>query len=319
MLSTYVSLAIIGIVVVFWLFLLWRLTFYRIVKQKAAQKALERGMPIDGTILSAQEFGSGKLRRTKITVEFLNFSKSPITEDFIFVDTKPEQRRYEVGKRIRLVLNSEAKNGKPVSLAEGKLVTGNLFLFISSALFFGYLYGAYQLYLFCDNIVGGDWNNADRLFQNNPTMPLLGLIFIGTLLFQYLIFSLVFNLFKSKKGISDFELKYHGIKTTATILRYEGTNITINQNPVVRFYYTYNDRSGRPHQDKDQVAIGRLEIGNLSGITEKDIMYLPHSPEKSKLVENLKPVLIEGCMKGIFLFIAFVFSVVIITLFITML
>jgi len=315
MTSSIISFSIIVLIVVFWFFILMKVTFIRIWKLKRADDNHQHGQPVDGTVIASSVKGPGKLKQTNVTVEFQNFAQTPITEDFKFVDTRPEENRYSVGKRVRLTLNEDAKGQPSVKLEGGKNVVGKLYLFISTILVAAYIYGAYSLYKFCESKVSGDWNNIEKLFEYNPAMPLLGLIFMGVLLFNYLLFGFIGKKISGNKG-SDTKLKFHGVKAMATIVKYEDTNMMINNNPMVKFYYTFQDRFGTTHNGEDKKIVGKLEIGLLPTKKEIEIIYLPESPEESKLVENLKSNAIAGCMNIVVLFIAFIFSVVLICLFI---
>lgn len=314
--SNLISLSIIGLIIVFWFIVILKYTLLRILKLKLSANINERGQTIDGKVIASETKGSGKFKRQKITVEFLNFAQTPITEEFRFVDTKPEQYRYEVGKRVSLILNPDLKKGGPIKLAGASTQISKVFILISLLIISGYAYGVFKLYEYCTAILGGNWANYEMLVENNEAMPTVGIVFLSVLIFNSFIFKMISSITKSKKNISDVELKYHGAKAMAAINKYEDTGVSVNDNPMVKFHYTFEDKYGKVHVSDDKIIVGKLDIGQLPALKEKEVLYLVNDPSQSKFVENLKPNVLGGCLKGVSYLVAFIFSIILMVMFI---
>lgn len=317
MTSSLISFSFIVLIVVFWFYILLKVTFIWIWKLKKTDESAEIGQPINGTVTASSATNAGKYKSMNITVEFPNFAQTLITEDFRFVDSRPEENRYAIGKRIMLFVNQNAKGGPSIKLGGGKAVVGKFYLFISTVLVGAYVYGAYQLFRFCHKQIHGDWGQLDELFSVSSEINTVGFIFLGVLLFNYFLFKYISTVFGGKIKSSDRELKYYGEKAVATISKYEDTGMTINDNPMVKFYYTYQDKYGTTHSGEDKKLVGKLDIGLLPTTKEKDVIYMSQNPGVSKFVDNLKPTMaMGGCLNGVVLLIAFIFSCILMGMFI---
>src|SRR5687768_16010159 len=120
MISSYISLSILTLMVLFWIILVFRITLVRYFKLRMQADASETGRPVQGTVISCKKTGAGRFRSIQIKVEFPNFSQAMVHEDFRFVDSRPEENRYEEGKRVTLLLDDQAKGGPTVKIAGGK-------------------------------------------------------------------------------------------------------------------------------------------------------------------------------------------------------
>jgi len=318
MTSSMISFSFIVLIVVFWFYMLLKVTFILIWKLKKVDDSAETGQPINGTVISSTARNTGKNKLMKITVEFQNFSQALITEEFQFIDSRSEENRYAVGKRIMLFINQNAKGGPSAKIGGGKAVVGKFYLFMSVVLVGAYVYGTYRLFSFCNELIHGDWNNLDELFAVTGEINITGFVFLGVLLFNYFLFKYLGSLFGTKSKSSDRELKYFGDKAVAAILKYEDTGMTINDSPMVKFYYTYKDKYGTTHNGEDKKLIGKLDIGLLPTTKEIDVIYLSQTPGISKFATNLKPSLaMGGCLNGVVLLMAFIFSCILMGMFLS--
>jgi hypothetical protein len=313
----HLSLLILAAIVVFWLLFIFKITILRYFKLRRSADESEKGRPVTGTIVSVTKTGKGRLQSIRMTVEFPNLSQTLIKEEFRFVDSRPEEYRYEEGKRVTILIDDMASGGPVAKIAGGKMVIGKGFLLMSAILLSTAIYGTWYLYKLTITRIDNDWSRVDELFMADGPMPLMGIIFIGVLLFQAFVFRAVRNIGSSKKKGNDRELKYCGEKAMASILRYEDTNVTINDNPKVRFHYSFTDRNGRTHTSEDSMVIGKLQIGLLPTMNEKEVFYLPQSPENSKFTENLAPQSFAGCLNGVLILEALIFSAILLIMYVT--
>jgi hypothetical protein len=61
--------------------------------------------------------------------------------------------------------------------------------------------------------------------------------------------------------------------------------------------------------------VGKLQIGLLPTMKEKEVFYLPQSPENSKFTENLTPQSFVGCLNGVLILQALIFSTILIVIY----
>lgn len=314
--ASFLSLSLLALMVLFWVGLVFRITVLRYFKLRRQADETERGRPIQGTVVSVKKSG-GRFKAVQMKVEFPNFSQTLVQQEFRFIDSKPEENRYEEGRRVTLLLDESAKGGPTVKLSGGKTVVGRGFILFSAILLAGTLYGSWYLYQRTLFHLQGDWSQADLLFADRDSFLLVGFIFIGVLAFQWGLFRFIKNIGSVKKNVSDNDLKFYGEKTMAQIQKYEDTNVTINDNPKVKFYYRFKDRMGNEHSGEDAIVIGKLEIGLLPSMKEREIFYMPSSPENSKFTENLSPQSLAGCLNGVLLFQAFIFTAILIGIYLS--
>jgi hypothetical protein len=308
----FLSFGLVLLAVAYGVYLVLRITLIRIVRAGKVKAAQERGQQQMGTVVSSEIIGSGKLRVTKVVVEFLNFAQTLVREEFKFSDTKPEERRYEVGKRVPVIIDTDSKNGPTAKLYGSQPSISAKYRLFSAVLIGLMIYGLWQLYLVTSDKIDGDWSQVSVLFENNASMPLMGFIFLGTILFQALVFTFIQKLTKTGSDNLLKELKFYGKKASATITGYADTNMSINNNPVVRFSYTFEDQNGKIQSGEDKVVVGKLEVGSISGMKEKEVYFLPESPEKSILSDNFKSAALPGCLNAILMLEALIFSGVIV-------
>lgn len=317
MTSALISLAVILTFLLIWVFLIFKITILRYFRLKQNQNDAEKGKPVTGTILESIKTGRGKFQAVKLKVEFPNFSNTLVTEEFRFFDSRPEEMRYEKGNRVMLLIDYDAPRGPVVRLAGEKKVIGTSFILISMTLLGSLFYGIYYLFTASDKAIHSDWNNINPLFENNDAMPVMGIVFLATLLFQFGLFKSLGRIAGSGKKTDDKELKYYGEKTMATILKYEDTGVSVNDNPKVKFHYSFTDKNGQIHHSEESKVIGKLEIGLLPTMKEKEIIYLPQNPNQSKFTENLNPVSFAGCLNVVLVFQTLIFTVIVIAIYLS--
>jgi hypothetical protein len=78
----------------------------------------------------------------------------------------------------------------------------------------------------------------------------------------------------------------YGIKTTGDILNYKQTGMYINEQPQVQFEIEYTDQEGNRRVTLCKKIVSLLDIHKLDN-GPKEIMYLPHEPEKIVFYEDL--------------------------------
>lgn len=215
----------------------------------------------------------------EVVFVFANFAGAMVTERMQINDSKPYERRYEVGKTMNLRLDPDIK--PPYLLPEDtrtQLRTGvlalrasGIALFVLAIIgyyFFSYRYEGHQV----------SWNFL--VFWH----PLI-LCALMTILF------IVFNIGRIGSilvgGKHNLRLKFYGKKTKATLRNATQTGLTINNQPQVLFEIEYEDDLGKKYQVKFKKIVSLL---NLDMAREKELMifYLPDEPHTIAFASDLE-------------------------------
>lgn len=309
--ATLASIAVLMGFLLFWFIQIFRVTILKYMKRSKELLRKDEGQPVRGRVLTSELVGLGRMQMKKIKVEFENLSKSVIKQEFMFKASQVDSFRFEEGNSVDILLQSTPDGSYRAVLAGMQTKPGKIFYLTSLILIGGFSFFIWYLYTASFNAVNQDWSKADNLFIRNDAMPMMGIILTGTLGMMYVIFRVVSKSISGNQGKQDTGLLFKGIATQAKLLSYSDTNVTINNNPMVKFNYAYQDRHGNAHEGSDKVIVNRLEIGKLDDKETVEIMYHHDRPSVSKMTDNIQhSQATKGCVMAIFYFVAFVFSVV---------
>ncbi len=217
---------------------------------------------------------------TEIEISFPNLVGTMITTSMEFEDTKPEQKRYEVGKKFALKLNTQKPvDGLPWINAEGEIHQNKP---ISRWLFaFSFVYaiatfiGHYTL--FSD---GQGWRFITLLHPWVAT-PFIGLGMMGAT-------SRIEKKLKGRNSSSgnynlEFELLLYGVETQGKITKSSQTGTYINEQPEMVYTVSFTDRKGETHfiDQKEVVLLNEMKNYQPGDVR---VLYLPSDPKVMLLV-----------------------------------
>lgn len=305
-----ISVIIIGITCLFWVFVFGRAFLHTIRNTKVDF----RGRNVTGKIINVTQKGSRK--RLSIEVEFPNLSGQDVIETILLKDDQPELNRYEVGNSIALNLNEDDPKLTFVRLADRATTGKRTRSTIAFGLLVASIIGTYFMFRIIYNEVGGDWSRVYGL-KTQDGLAITGTVFVFSIVFMYVVFKAI-KLIPSKNQAAQIqELKMYGYRATASITNIEETGVKINDRPMIRFQYEFKDNFGNVHNGQDKMVLGLLEIAKIGEVNEKDILYLKNDPKVSKLLDSMKASPLSGCTKLIYLFIAAVYTIVIFSMFLS--
>ncbi|MBK8924680.1 MAG: hypothetical protein IPM74_01960 [Crocinitomicaceae bacterium] len=181
----------------------------------------------------------------------------------MFKDSQADSFRFEEGNSVDILLQTTPDGAYRAVLAGMQTKPGKIFYLTSLILIGGFAFFIWYLYTSTFEAMHQDWSKIDHLFIYNSAMPMMGIILAGTLGMIYVIFRVVSKSISGGQSKQDTELLFKGICTPAKLLSYSDTNVTINNNPMVKFNYSYQDQHGSAHQGADKVIVNRLDIGKL--------------------------------------------------------
>ncbi|MBJ2124459.1 MULTISPECIES: hypothetical protein [Flavobacterium] len=284
----YWALGIVLLSVILWLILLigyfQKWIFQVFVNKNNLEKIKLNGLRREAEIISskkASKFNS-KFDNYELELCFKNLANTEIIHKTNITDTKPNEKRFEAGKQISLLLDKYMK--KPpyfvISSATPTLSIRNLTIRILGWLFFTFIVVAYYLFSYQTESHGMGW----RFMSFGHPLLIIPLV----LLFYRV---LVQFIFKKLTGLdqNSVALKFKGIKTQAKLINVSQTGTYINEQPMMRFELEYKDTKNLVHQNSLKKVIGILDLE----MTKKqflDIFYNPENPNQIAFANDLNKI-----------------------------
>ncbi|KPG86930.1 hypothetical protein AN993_06030 [Stenotrophomonas maltophilia] len=255
------ALLLLALSLALWLTLLFAFLHYMLLGPPRAlhrvQSILADGEPRSALIEQAEQTGVQVrgFAQWKLQLSFKNLSGTPIREQMLVVDSKPQLHRFEVGRHIdaRLGRTPGAFPNIVLDGAQPELNVASLWRRgIGAALGIAAVTAAYVLAYRLQN-EGLGWT---FLSFGHPLLvcPLvlcgyaLGLRLLGRLLHA------------DARGDS---LKYRGIGVEARVLKVRQTGTYLNEQPQVEFQLEYIDREGSVQQARVRRFIPLIELANI--------------------------------------------------------
>lgn len=274
----WLALLLLALSLALWLALLLAFLHYLLLGPPRAlyrvRSILADGEPRDALIEQAEQTGVHVRGFAQWTLQlgFQNLSGTPISEQMLVVDSKPQLQRFVAGKRIEVRLSREPGVSPNVVLvgAQPELDAASLWrrgvgavigiVAVASAYVF-----AYRL-----QSEGLGWT---FLSLGHPLLvcPLvlcgyaLGLRLLGRLL---------------QADARGDALKYRGIGVDAKVLKLRQTGTYLNEQPQVEFQLEYTDREGGVQQVSVRRFIPLIELANLP----REQVTLLYDPEDRRNV-----------------------------------
>jgi len=231
---------------------------------------LTRGKILDKILLKKQKDGSQVL---EIVVEFQNLSNTLVKNVFEFTDSRPHERRFEVGNNINLRL-STTQQSPGIVMADIQTKFSWKFGLIATSFVVLYMVGTFIVHyrIFSE---GNGWRFIS--FWHPWVMtPYMGLFFFNM--------TKMIGRFFGGKHAHDEDLLLYGKKATAIVQRAEQTGTYINEQPQMKYILKFTDDKGVEHVVtlKRIVLLTDLHRANTG---TQNILYLPDDPEKITFVD----------------------------------
>jgi len=97
------------------------------------------------------------------------------------------------------------------------------------------------------------------------------------------VIGLLLSFFGLKRGLRNLSLFRNGILTKAKFVRKQGTNVTVNNRPVMEYFFQFTTRDGRKQEFSTKTSIGDAIMDDA----EEPILYDPQRPERAVTLDNL--------------------------------
>lgn len=266
------SFLIWGYILVFFVNTLFVKTF----KQKnTIHSILRNGIPRDAKIIRYQlikYFQKTNMNAIQVVLSFPNLRNTMIEHEMMFHDSRPQEKRFDVGNRVKVLLNPNISQ-EPYFILSDQKVGFNSFGIILRIVFIllliTYIIGLYSYFYLRESFDFG-WQFLTFMHP---------IIFSG---FMTLIYVLVFQLIVGKffKNAKEERILFAGRNAEANIISVGQTGTTVNDQPELIFQVGFKDFRGNEH-----IAVYKkiVSLLNLSSVPKKgtiEIMYDENDPKK---------------------------------------
>ncbi len=305
---TILTLALIGIVLLFWLNNLIKNCFSRsfcILKNRKS-KSIETK---EASIISVKTIKKGEKPLLELMLLFENFSGSHIHRKIRVWDSKPHLHRFEQDKSIPIGLNIARKPKDPIFLSQEVCRFSFVFVIICILKILVYVIGSYILISEALEKIFSSPEKYEFVLGTSQTWQ-IGLILIGVSVLLYLLLQRIGVLVNGKTNEQNWNLLYYGVGTTANIIDHKDTEPFIKNDTAIQFSYAFKTSLGKQFEGFDKKIIDDADVDSLLDSNQLDVMYLPNDPKVSRIKENLESQDFVHFLNRLFLIVVFIFSVV---------
>lgn len=277
--SLAVSYGYLGFSLLIWLYILMFFInnlFVKTFKQKnTIHSILRNGIPRDAKIIRYQllkYFPKTNMNAIQIVLSFPNLRNTVIEHEMMFHDSKPQEKRFDVGNRVEVLLNPNISQEPYFILKDQKVgfnTTGMVLRITFIILFIAYVIGLYYYFYMRESFDFG-WRFLTFMHP---------IIFSGIMA---LIYVLVFQLIIGKffKNNKEERILFAGKNAGAHILSVSETGVTINDQPQIMFQVSFKDFRGNEHIATYKTIVSLLNLSSVPKTGTIEIMYDENDPKK---------------------------------------
>jgi hypothetical protein len=282
--NPWIALSLVVLSMGLWIFLLrgyFRNWILSVFSAKHNMELLKKdGVPRKAEILSSAKIPNKSTEYDiyELELSFTNLVNTEIIQKMAVNDVKPAEHRFEVGKKVDLLIDSQMKRIPYVMFATSEAsIRGGIMLLsivgwsICVILVAGYYIFSYQL-----ESEGAGW----RFMSFGHPLLVCPLVLLLEKLTALLIIKLTGT--PSDQAF----IKFKGIRTTAKVLHVEETGTYINEQPMMRFELEYTDEQRQTRRTTFKKLVGLLSL-DLIKQKNIDIFYLKDDPTRIAFAEDL--------------------------------
>lgn len=266
------SLLIWGYIFVFFINNLFIKTF----KQKnTIHSILRNGIPREAKVIRYQlikYFPKTNMNAIQIVLSFPNLRNTMIEHEMMFHDSKPQEKRFDVGKEVKVLLNPTVSQEPYFILSDQKVgfnASGMILRITFIILLIAYIIGLYSYFYMLESFDYG-WRFLTFMHP---------IIFSGVMTLIYvLVFQLIVGrFFKNKK---EERILFGGRNAEANIISVSQTGLTVNDQPELMFQVSFKDYKGIEHIAVYKKIVSLLNLSSVPKTGNIEIMYDEDDPKK---------------------------------------
>lgn len=277
--SLAVSYGYLGFSLLIWLYILVFFInnlFVKTFKQKnTIHSILRNGIPREAKIIRYQlikYFPKTNMNAIQIVLSFRNLRNTMIEHEMMFHDSKPQEKRFDVGKEVKVLLNSNASQEPYFILSDQKVgfnASGMILRVIFIILLVAYVIGLYAYFYMRESFDFG-WRFLTFMHP---------IIFSGIMTIIYIVvFQLIVGkFFRSKK---EEHILFAGRNANAEIISVSQTGLTVNDQPELMFQVSFKDDKGIEHITVYKKIVSLLNLSSVPKNGTIEIMYDENDPKK---------------------------------------
>jgi hypothetical protein len=278
----WVALGILLISLILWGILLagyfYKWILFNFIAKRNIERLKESGIPRTAEILSVDNVFQDTY---DLTISFKNLVGTEITQKTSINDARPQEHRFEVGKKIDILIDKDMASVPYFMFATSEASIRIMIMtwtvlgwLVLTALIIGYYIFSYHL----EN-AGMGW----RFLSFYHPLFVCPIVMLGYRLFG--------KFLSSFTGTADDSIiiKFKGIRTNAKLLSASQTGTYINEQPMVRFELEFMDEHYKKHRAsiKKLVDLLHLDITRQEAV---EIFYLKEDPQKIAFASDLDEI-----------------------------
>ncbi|CAH0220785.1 hypothetical protein [Chryseobacterium sp. Bi04] len=266
------SLFIWGYILVFFINILFIKTFKQ---RNTIHSILRNGIPREAKVMRYQllkYFPKTNMNAIQIVLSFPNLRNTMIEHEMMFHDSRPQEKRFDVGNRVKVLLNPDVSQEPYFILSDQKVgfnASGMIVRIVFIILLIAYIIGLYSYFYRRESFDFG-WQFLTFMHP---------IIFSGVMTLIYvLVFQMIVGkFFKNKK---EGRILFVGRSAEAQIISVNQTGLTINDQPQIMFQVSFKDFRGKEHIAVYKKVVRLLDLSSVPKTGTIEIMYDEDDPDK---------------------------------------
>lgn len=286
--NPWLSLGILVLSVILWIIILigyfskWVLSNF--IAKRNIEYVKKNGIPRKAEIIEAVKVSkeNAKYNSYELRLLFKNLVDTEIIQKTGVNDSKPQQRRFEVGKKVHILIDKDMKKS-PYFIFAGTEATINILVifFISLGwLTLAVVITGYYIYSYQTESVGMGWRFI-AFWHPLVLCPAILLLYRVGL-------PRIFRLFAGSKGEAEL-IKFKGIKTFAKLLSASQTGVYINAQPMILFKLEFLDHWNQTRRAELKRIVNLMDLDTLKQETV-EIFYLKENPDRIAFAADLEEI-----------------------------
>ncbi|GEN68391.1 hypothetical protein CRH01_29590 [Chryseobacterium rhizosphaerae] len=264
------SLLLWGYILVFFINTLFIKTFKQ---RNTIHSILRNGIPREAKVMRYQllkYFPKTNMNAIQIVLSFPNLRNTMIEHEMMFHDSKPQEKRFDVGNHVKVFLNPNVSQEPYFILSDQKVsfnASGMVLRIVFIILLIAYIIGLYSYFYRRESFDFG-WQFLTFMHP---------IIFSGVMTLIYvLVFQLIIGkFFKNKK---EERILFVGRSAEAQIISVNQTGLTVNDQPQIMFQVSFKDFRGKEHIAVYKKVIRLLDLSSIPKQGAVEILYDENDP-----------------------------------------
>ncbi|MBL3547446.1 hypothetical protein [Chryseobacterium sp. KMC2] len=264
------SLLLWGYILVFFINTLFIKTFKQ---RNTIHSILRNGIPREAKVMRYQllkYFPKTNMNAIQIVLSFPNLRNTMIEHEMMFHDSKPQEKRFDVGNHVKVLLNPNVSQEPYFILSDQKVsfnASGMVLRIVFIILLIAYIIGLYSYFYRRESFDFG-WQFLTFMHP---------IIFSGVMTLIYvLVFQLIIGkFFKNKK---EERILFVGRSAEAQIISVNQTGLTVNDQPQIMFQVSFKDFRGKEHIAVYKKVIRLLDLSSIPKQGAVEILYDENDP-----------------------------------------